>query len=365
MAEDQDPSSKTEEPTQKRLDDAHQKGQIAHSQEINHWFMIGAAALGVSMLAAPTANRFTTHMVAFLEHPEDLPMEIDAMGSLLAAMAWSFGQILFPILLLFIGAALAGNIVQHPISLAAERIKPKFSKLSPLNGIKRIFSIRGLTDFSKNLLKLMIIGGVASYLVWPAFAHLGDLIGSELIVTALLMRGLTIKLLLGVVAVLSVIAGADFLYQRWDFIKGLRMSRQELKDELKQSEGDPQIKGRIRQLRINRARKRMMAAIPTADVVITNPTHFAVALKYETEKMAAPRVVAKGADLIALAIRKLAEEKKVPLVENPPLARALYAACEIDQEVPVEHYKAVAEIIGYVFKLKGKMFGGPARRSRG
>lgn len=357
MAEQQDDASKTEEPTQKRLDDARNKGQIPHSQEINHWFMIGAATLVFAVLANSGGARFADRMIAFFDRPHDLSVEPGAIGRLLASISWSSLLVLGPALGVFVVAALAGNLIQHRIVATTERIKPKFSKISPLSGVKRIFSLRGLTDFAKGILKLAVVGSVAAIVIWPAFGHLGELVTVDLLGTAETMRRLTVKMLIGILSVLFFIAAADFVYQRWEHLKGLRMSRQELKDEMKQTEGDPQIKSRIRALRMERARKRMMAAVPTADVVVTNPTHFAVALKYEPEKMAAPRVVAKGADLIALAIRRRAEENRVPVMENPPLARALFAACDIDQEVPVEHYKAVAEIIGYVYKLKGRSFG--------
>jgi len=171
---------------------------------------------------------------------------------------------------------------------------------------------------------------------------------------------LSVKLMIAVLAVMSAIAGLDWLYQRFDFTKQQRMTRQEIKDEFKQTEGDPMVKARLRQIRMERARQRMMAAVPEADVVITNPTHYAVAMKYEVDSMGAPKVVAKGVDHLALRIRELAKEHDVPVMENPPLARALCAAVEIDQEVPPEHYKAVAEIIAYVFRLQGRRLPGGA-----
>jgi flagellar biosynthesis protein FlhB len=161
-------------------------------------------------------------------------------------------------------------------------------------------------------------------------------------------------MLIGICIAMFVIAGGDYLYQRYEFIKGLKMTKQEVKDEYRQQEGDPKIKQKIRQLRMERANKRMMSAVPTSDVIITNPTHYSIALKYDGDKMQAPKIVAKGQDLIAMKIREVAKENNIPLVENPPLAQALYANVEIDQEIPIEHYKAVAEIISYVYRLKGK-----------
>jgi flagellar biosynthetic protein FlhB len=204
---------------------------------------------------------------------------------------------------------------------------------------------------------------VAAALFWPVFGEAELYISLDAVALMDLLRDLSGRMLVGVLAVVSVIAALDYLYQRFEFTKSMRMSRQELKDELKQTEGDPHVKARLRQIRMERARRRMMAAVPDADVVITNPTHFAVALVYDMETMAAPRLVAKGTDRIALRIREVAEEHDVPVVENPPLARALHAGVELDAEVSPEHYKAVAEVIGYVMRLRGER--PPVPRGRG
>jgi flagellar biosynthetic protein FlhB len=192
-------------------------------------------------------------------------------------------------------------------------------------------------------------------LLWPEWRILPNLTSFEGEQVLNLLLSLSMRVLIGVLSVMTVIAALDFLYQRQQHTKQLRMSRQELRDEYKQTEGDPMIKARLRQIRMERARKRMMAAVPEADVVVTNPTHFAVALKYDPERMQAPILVAKGADSMALRIREIAKEHNVPIVQNPPLSRALYNGVDLDQEVPAEHYKAVAEIIGYVMRLKGKL----------
>ena len=221
-------------------------------------------------------------------------------------------------------------------------------------GFKRVFGLDGLLNFVKGIAKILLVGGAC---VWAAWLE------RERVVTALdlppagvatLAFSLVFKAVLAGLVVLAVIAALDYVYQRRRFMGRHRMTRQELRDELKQSEGDPQVKARIRQIRLERSRKRMIAAVPEATVVITNPTHYAVALKYESGKMSAPVCVAKGVDHLALTIRKVAEENDVPVVENPPLARALYAAVEIDDEIPAEHYKAVAQIIGYVMRLAQK-----------
>jgi flagellar biosynthesis protein FlhB len=209
-------------------------------------------------------------------------------------------------------------------------------------------------NFVKGLAKLLLTGFACVWAVWPELGHLYGSIDLPAGGIAHLAMALIFKAVIAALAVLAVIAAADYFYQRHRFMARHRMSRQELKDEHKQSEGDPMVKARIRQIRFERSRKRMIAAIPEATVVITNPTHYAVALKYESGKMGAPVCLAKGVDHLALTIRKVAEENGVPIVENPPLARALYAAVEVDDEIPAEHYKAVAQVIGYVMRLANR-----------
>jgi len=263
--------------------------------------------------------------------------------------------VLLPVFLFLVTAALLAGIVQNGLIFSTEQLKPKFEKISPLKGAKRLFSSRSLTEFVKGILKLAVVGAVAATLMIPEFSRIEQIPTQSLWDTLGLLYTLAVKLLVGVLAVLTIIAGLDLLYQRLMHTKQMRMSRQEIRDELKQTEGDPMVRGRLRQIRRERAQKRMMAAVPEATVVVTNPTHFSVALKYELDDMAAPMVVAKGADHIAFRIREIARENDVPIVENPPLARVLYDGVEIGEEIPEEHYRAVAEVIGYVLKLKGKM----------
>lgn len=214
-----------------------------------------------------------------------------------------------------------------------------------------------MVEFIKGILKLIIVGGIAYILLAPEFDRLEALLQMDVIDLLREIQVLIIRMMIGVVSIMAVIAALDYAYQRYEHLKQMRMSRQEVRDEYKQSEGDPQVKARLRQIRTERARTRMMAAVPQADVVVTNPTHFAVALQYDSESMAAPTVVAKGADDVAFRIRDIANDNDVPIVENPPLARALFAGVDIDQQIPEEHYKAVAQLISYVYGLKGR--GGP------
>jgi flagellar biosynthetic protein FlhB len=261
-------------------------------------------------------------------------------------------------------AALAGSMLQTGILVAPEQITPKLERISPASGFKRLFSVRAVVELLKGIAKMTVVAVVGWYAIAP------DMMAIERFVllapedAANSTRAIVLVLMAAVMAAMTVIAGADLLYQRISHRRSLRMSREEMREEFKQSEGDPHIKGRLKQIRAERARRRMMADVPKADVVITNPTHFAVALKYEQGTMSAPRVVAKGADVIAAKIREVASANEVPIVENPPLARALYAAVDLDEEIPAEHYRAVAEVIGYVMRLKGRLGGKPQEPKR-
>jgi flagellar biosynthetic protein FlhB len=256
--------------------------------------------------------------------------------------------------LLFVGAALASSLVQNGLVISAEPLKPKWEKLSPISGAKRIFSLKSFVEFVKGLFKISLIGAAAVVLLWPEAALVIQTTGIEIIGTVVILQDLTLKLLIGVAALMMVIALLDLVYQRFEHQKQLRMSRKDLQDEYKQTEGDPHVKARLRGLRAERARRRMMADVPDATVVITNPTHFAVALLYQQDGMSAPKAVAKGLDLVALRIREVAEAHQVPIVENPPLARALFAAVDLGEEIPPEQYRAVAEVIGYVMRLHSR-----------
>lgn len=351
MADDRDDSQKTEEPTQRRLDEAHRKGDIVKSAELNSLILLSSGVLALAMFGSLSVRRFAADFRIFLENPADIVIDAGTASALLEYATWGLIAVLAPAVGLMMFAALAGNVVQHRPVFSAARLKPDLAKLSPLKGLKRLFGPDGLMNFVKGIAKLLLVGAAFYWAIRPEMGRLyGALDLSPAGIVALAMA-LIFKAVLAALAVLAVIAAADYIYQRHRFMTRHRMSRQELKDELKQSEGDPQVKARIRQIRLERSRKRMIAAIPEATVVITNPTHYAVALKYESGKMGAPVCVAKGVDHLALTIRKVAEENDVPVVENPPLARALYAAVEVDDEIPAEHYKAVAQVIGYVMRL--------------
>lgn len=352
MAEGDDASDKTEEPTPKRQGDAREKGQVAKSREVDHWIMILAGTMAISIFGPKMLADLRNLLVFYFESAHVVPIAPNEIGSVLMQLTWKVGLILAPMFGLLIVAAVAAGMLQHGILVSPEMLKPKFSKISPMAGFKRIFSTRGLIEFAKGALKIAIIGAFGYWLLRHDFDELEKFIFIDHVQTLALTLALSMKLLIGVLSILTLIAILDFGYQKYQMLRDMRMSREEIREEYKQSEGDPIVKGRLRQLRMERTRRRMMAAVPKSDVVITNPTHYAVALQYDQSSMDAPKLVAKGTDLVAHRIRDLAAEHNVPIVENPPVARALYAAVDIDREIPPEHYKAVAEIIGYVMKLR-------------
>lgn len=356
MADENDAAEKTEDPTQKRLDDAHDRGDVAKSQEVNTWFMIAGATLVLSTFSGSIGGGIQMPLRNLIANS----WMIRADGPGLLALAQSLGVALIaalgvPLLLLMI-AAVAGNLMQHRLVWSGESLKPKLSKISPLAGAKRIFGKQAAANFAKGIFKVAALGAVMTAILWPERHRLEAMVRFDPGVILGTTTTLTLQLLGAVVALLALVAIADYFFQYRQWFERQKMSLREMKEEFKQSEGDPHVKGRIRQLRQARMKKRMMAAVPKASVIITNPTHYAVALSYE-RGMSAPVCVAKGVDTIALKIREVAKAHDIPIVENVALARALHATVEIDDEIPVEHYHAVAEIIGYVMGLKRGLSG--------
>lgn len=356
MAEEDDTSDKTEDPTQKRLDEALERGDVAKSQEINTWFVIAGGTLVISTFSGsigggmmvPLRNLIANSWMIRTDGPGLLALTQSLGYAVVAAVG-------VPVLMLAL-AAISGNMIQHRLVWSAESLKPKLSKVSPAAGAKRLFSKQALANFAKGLFKVTALGAVMTMILWPERQRLESLMRIDPSEWLPLTTSLTVHLMGAVVAVLAIVALADYLFQYRQWYERQKMSLQEMKEEFKQSEGDPHVKGRIRQLRQARMKKRMMAAVPKASVIITNPTHYSVALQYE-RGMSAPVCVAKGVDNIAFKIREIARKHDVPIVENVPLARALYATVEIDEEIPVEHYQAVAEVIGYVMGLRRNLSG--------
>lgn len=353
MADEPDKSEKTEDPSSKKLEDARKKGDMARSQEVTGWFTMLASGLLFAVMAPATSVALSDRLKTLLSHAGQIDLGEAAYRGFFADLAYSVLLIAIVPMLFLAVAGVAGNLVQNAPILSLDPIKPKWNRISPMQGGKRLFSSEGLVNFAKGLLKIIIVSVAIFSAMWPERDRLDTLVTTDLSAVLEIFLQLSLKIFAVVIAIVTVIAIADYMYQRFKWWEKQKMTVKEVRDEHKQQEGDPHVKGRIRQIRMEKARKRMMAAVPDATVVVTNPTHFAVALKYEPG-MSAPVCVAKGADRVALRIRDLARQSEVPVVENPPLARALYASVDLEETVPTEHFKAVAEVIGYVMRLRDR-----------
>lgn len=350
MADDQDPDSKTQEPTEKKVREAVEKGNVPVSKEAS----VLASMLGFLLVLSFVAVDKATGLVEFLRWFLDNPGEIRFTGAaesvqLMAAVGQETALFLGPIVALLLFFGLASSFLQNTPRLVLNRIEPKLSKISVIKGVKRLFSLNGAIEFLKSLLKLVIVICVAALVLQSQEAVALTAMYSDPSQVPQLILSISMRLLSGICIATIFLVGFDLVLARFQWRKNLRMSHQEIKDEYKQVEGDPLVKARLRSLARDRARKRMMSSVQDATVVIANPTHFAIALYYDRNGEAAPRVVAKGQDIIALKIKELAYIHDIPVVEDKPLARSLYAAVEIDQYIPAEYYRAVAEIISYVY----------------
>ncbi|MBC7950501.1 MAG: flagellar biosynthesis protein FlhB [Rhodospirillaceae bacterium] len=353
MAEDD--SDKSEEPTGKKLSKARGEGNVAQTAEGKIMASMIVALIIVGMLAPEMSRRFFNLLQPFIERPHEMALDAFALSNLLTNVGIASAKIMAVPLSLVVILALVVSVAQTKgFMWVPKKLAPDFSKISPMKGLKRMVSLNQLMELFKALVKIGLIGGLLFWIIRRHLGELQNLATVELLDLLAYIHDQIYWLIFATLMVVAALAIGDFMFQHWRWMEKMKMTKQEVKDEHKQQEGDPQVKARIRSIRNQRARKRMMAAVPHADVIVTNPTHYAVALKYDTETMNAPTLVAKGADLMAKRIRDLATEHDVPIVENPPLARALFAAVELDQEVPPEHYKTVAEVIGYVMRLKGK-----------
>jgi flagellar biosynthetic protein FlhB len=352
MAEDQDDSQKTEDPTAKRLQEARNEGNLPISRDFSTWILLLGILITAMVMLPGMIGQMMGPLTATLEKAGEIHLGEDSFFSAIGHIFGAFsGPVLMITVTLMIMATL-GWVLQTGLILNMSLFKLKWERLNPVEGIKRLFSMQSIVELIKSVAKIIAVGIVAYMILEPVFMRSEGLTGIDNGRLVSTTYELCMRLLFAVFLVFTAIAAGDFFYQRFTYFKNLRMTKAEVKEEFRQTEGDPHVKGRLRQIRTEKARKRMMAAVPKADVVITNPTHFAIALKYETGMMQAPVVVAKGQDFIAQRIREIAKEHKVPMVSNPPLARALYASVEIDEEIPPQHYRAVAEIISFIYRLK-------------
>jgi flagellar biosynthetic protein FlhB len=346
---------RTERATAKRRMEARKQGQVALSREVPSALIL-IAVLGVFYFAGSRVLEDLTRLFGEFFgqlHTTRLRTVNDA-AALISALFRSCLLLLSPMVLPLLVAGVAGNILQIGFEIHAEPLAPKLSKLNPLAGLKRIVSMRGLVELVKSLVKVLFIGAIAWSVVSGYLADFPTLMRRDIAGIWEFTHTAAYRILFYVCLATVVLAVLDYAYQRWQHEENLKMTKQEIRDERKQTEGDPQIKSRIRSLQRQAAYHRMIAEVPTADVVITNPTHLAIALRFDPAEMNAPQVVAKGADHVAARIRDIAREHGVPLVENKPLAQSLYRLADPGDYIPVELYRAVAEVLAYVYRLKGR-----------
>lgn len=343
---------KTEKPTPKRKQDARKKGQVPRSRELNTAAVVAAGVMALSSSSQRLATMFTDLMRNSLQIEPGVLADPSRLAPVLGSRLFDALMAVAPILGATLVAAIAAPALIGGFNFSVEALKPDFSRMNPISGLGRMFSARALVELGKSLLKFGMIAAIGAFYVWGRRAEFGALSGRDIYGSIRFMADITMGMLTWMTGALVAIALIDAPYQLWTYMKQLRMSRQDIRDEMKQSEGEPEVKQRIRRLQHEMARGRMAETVPTADVVVTNPTHYAVALKYSPGKHRAPIVVAKGADELAATIREIAREHKVPLVSAPPLARALYRGVNLEREIPPQLYAAVAKVLTYVYQLK-------------
>lgn len=344
---------KTEKATPKKVSDERKKGQVAKSQELPAALILTLVFASFMMIGGFYKTHFMRLFTNLFENWLTLELTAGNLGDFFVSIMLEILILLAPIFAIVMLVGVIGNVVQFGFLLTGEPLQPKLSKLNPLEGFKRIFSMRSLVEFAKSLLKVTIIGLMVYSIISAEWVTIQGLALQPLDVVFAYAASLVIRLGITIGAILVVLALLDFMYQKYEHAKSLKMSKQDIKEEHKKAEGDPLIKAKIREKQLRMAISRMMQEIPNADVVITNPTHFAVALKYDSSNMEAPKVIAKGKDHLALKIREVAKEHGVITMENKPLARALYSQAEIGDSIPADLFQAVAEVLAYVYKLKG------------
>ncbi|CAD86399.1 MULTISPECIES: flagellar biosynthesis protein FlhB [Nitrosomonas] len=351
MADDND-LERTEPASPRRLEKAREEGQVARSQELTTFTLLIAASSSLWVIGSIIIQKLSAVLESGLRMEQEVAFNPALLLPRLFQLALDGLLAIAPLLGWLVIIALVAPMLLSGWLFSSKALFPDLKRLNPVNGLKRIFSSRGLIELVKAIAKVMVIGGVAAGIIWSHKQDVLDLVGMPLDTSLISMSrliGLTFMLIVGAMLLIVVI---DVPFQIWNHARQLRMSREDLRKEAKEDEGDPQVKGRIRNMQRQIARRRMMAEVPKADVVVTNPTHYAVALKYQDRSMRAPKVVAKGTQLIAARIRELADEHHIPVLEVPPLARALYHHVELDTEIPETLYTAVAHVLAYIFQLK-------------
>ncbi len=345
---------KTEAPTSRRLQDARKKGDVAKSMEIPSAAVLLASLLTLYVLNDYLLKRFYLTLEYYLGNLHSLNISMDNISVMAREGIIQVFMLTGPLMAVIVIVALAANYAQIGVIFSTEKIQPKLSKISPLEGIKKMFSIQSLAQTLKSIAKLFLIGFVAYREVFNVLPTFPTLMDKEVFQILVFMANTAFWIFLKSAIIIALLAVLDYLFQRWQFTKKMKMTKQEIKEEAKQTEGDPMVKGRIRSIQMEMARKRMMAEVPGADVVITNPTRLAVAIKYNPAAMTAPTVIAKGAGIIAKRIKEIAKENAIPIVEDKPLAQLLFKTVELNQAIPENLFQAVAEILAYVYGLKSR-----------
>jgi len=354
MADIDKDQERNEQASPKRREEARSKGQVAQSREAVSAVILLSCTILFYFGAGGMVERLMDLTRWTLRECGTTAVSLTNIHSLLWGWSWKLLLILGPVLLTVVAAGLLANYLQIGFVFSTEALAPKFDKIDPLKGFQRLLTLRSLVELFKSILKMTVVAAVVWHTLKDEMPKLIPLMEESVWGILLYTGRVTFKILITTCWILIVLAILDYMYQRWEYEKGLRMSKQEVKDEYKQTEGNPAVKGRIRRIQREAARRRMMAAVPKADVVITNPTHLAVAVRYDPEKMYAPTVVAKGAGFVAEKIREIAGAHGVPVVENKPVAQLLYKTVDVDRAIPEDLYRAVAEILAYVYGLKEK-----------
>ncbi|SET19999.1 flagellar biosynthetic protein FlhB [Nitrosomonas marina] len=358
MAEDSD-LERTEEATPQRIQKAREEGQVARSQELTTFVLLLTAAAGLIFMGGKLVEQLSDIMHAGMQIDRNMAFQADLIVKRLSQLSIEGLWSLIPLLILLIVAAFAAPMLLSGWLFSSKALIPDFKRLNPVSGFGRIFSIHGLTELLKAIAKTLVVGSVAALVIWGNRDSVLSLIAIPVISGVNRTGELLVLSFLLITGAMILIVAIDVPFQLWSHAKKLRMTKEEIRREAKESEGDPLVKGRIRSLQREAARRRMMSEVPEADVIVTNPTHYAVALRYKSNSMRAPKVVAKGVHLLAARIRELGEAHHIPILEAPPLARALYHHAELDAEIPEKLYAAVAEVLAYIFQLQRyQNFGG-------
>lgn len=353
---------KTEEPTAGKLEKARKKGDIIYSSEVGSALSLVAVTVFVAFMSGPIVAQMSRGFIGFLAMPDQISADPAVLRSIMGGIGLKLLAIFGLAAIAFSLTALASRYVQDRPTFTAERLNPQLSKLNPVEGFKRVFGKAAASSFLKSLAKFLLVGGVLAWTLWPRDAAIQQMALLDLGAVLPYVRERAVSMLIALTSAAALLAAVDYVFTRQSYMKRMRMSRREIKEEMRQSEGDPLVKAKLRQIRTERSRRRMMAQMPRASVVITNPTHYAVALRYEPSELQAPICLAKGVDATAQRIREAAAEHDIPIVEDPPLARALFAAAELDEPIPKQHYEAVAKVIGFVLRLARRRGRGPNAR---